>query len=180
MSWGTPSAAGEGYSAKMAAYQHMATMLAGLSQPTIVGIDTNSRYDPPDPDAKEVPDRLRAEEHAFLRRDAEHGLRDIHRVLIDRDPPRQRLLADLRPHGPLTTTFIRRPHGSPRRIARGFATGRDFGLDRMDRIFVSADIQPLACEHLYHEAVDLGGDHAAVVADLRLPTEQESTPPERG
>lgn len=168
ISWGAPNAAGEGYPTKMAAYRHMTSLLARIGHTTILGVDTNSRYDPPDPAAPEQADELRADEHAFLQRDAAHGLRDVHRTLIDRNHPRRRLLADLRPDGPLATTYIRRPHGSPRGIARGFAAGRDFGLDRMDRLFVSTELEPLACEHLYHEALDIGGDHAAVIADLEL------------
>ena len=166
VSWGTPNAAGEGFPAKMGAYRHMSDWLSTLAGPAIVGVDTNSRFDPPDADTTVGCDELRAAEHAFLGRDASHGLLDVYRALIDADPHRRRLLADLRPDGPLATTFIRRPHYEPRRIARGFDAGRNFGLDRMDRIFVSTQVTPLACEHLYHEAVDLGGDHAAVIADL--------------
>ena len=168
ISWGTPNAAGEGYPTKMAAYRHMTSLLVAVGHATILGLDTTSRYDPPDPGVPEQPDEIRAEEHAFLRRDAAHRLRDVHRSLIDRDRPGQRLLADLRPDGPLATTFIRRPYGSPRGIARGFAAGRDVGLDRMEGLFVSSELEPLACEHLYHEALDSGGDHAAVIADLEL------------
>jgi len=38
----------------------------------------------------------------------------------------------------------------------------------MDGLFVSAEVTPLGCEHLYHESLDVGGDHAVVVADLAL------------
>ena len=164
--WGTPNAAGEGYPAKMDAYRLMTDYLADREGSTIVGVDTNSRFDPPDPEVDIEHDELRKDEHRFLARDAVHGLADVHRALVDADPDRWRLVRDLRPHGPLATTFVRRPHGRPRGIARGFDSGRHFGLDRMDRIFVSSDIRPLACEHLYHESLDLGGDHAAVIADL--------------
>ena len=167
-SWGTPNAAGEGYPAKMGAYRYMNDYLAGLEGSTIIGVDTNSRFDPPDPAAEIEHDELREDEHRFLVRAAVHGLTDVHRALVDADPDRGRLMSDLRPHGPLATTFVRRPHGRPRGIARGFDSGQHFGLDRMDRIFISSDIRPLACEHLYHESLDLGGDHAAVIADLAL------------
>jgi hypothetical protein len=36
----------------------------------------------------------------------------------------------------------------------------------MDRIYVSPGITPLACEHFDLEAVDAGGDHALVCAEL--------------
>lgn len=168
VSWGTPNAAGDGRETKMAAYGHMMALLQQLPPPLILGVDTNSWYDPVMSVSPSPSDDPFFDEHRLLARDAPHGLRDVHRELVDADPARGRLLADLYPHGPLATTFIRRPHGRPRAIARGFDAGLAFGLDRMDRLFVSAGITPLACEHLYHEAIDAGGDHAAVVADLEL------------
>jgi hypothetical protein len=167
VSWGTPNAAGDTRPVKEAAYRHMAGYLPSLACPMVVGIDTNSWYDPHRL-AELNPDSRQPAEHGFLHRDAPHGLVDVHRALVDADPHRSRLLADLRPHGPMATTFIRRPHGQPRRIAASFEAGQAFGLDRMDRLFVSDELTPLACEHLYHESLDLGGDHAAVVADLAL------------
>jgi endonuclease/exonuclease/phosphatase family metal-dependent hydrolase len=168
VSWGTPNAAGDTRPVKQAAYRHMTAYLPTLPHPLVVGIDTNSWYDPPDPATELDPHPRWLEEHGFLHRGAAHGLVDVHRALVDADEQRSKLLADLRPHGPLATTFIRRPHRQPRSIAAGFEAGTAFGLDRMDRIFISDDITPIACEHLYHEALDVGGDHAAVVADLRL------------
>lgn len=166
VSWGTPNAAGDGREAKEAAYRHLSAYLPTLPTPLIVGVDTNSWYDPPDPDATLDPDARAKEEHRFLHRGAAHGLVDVHRQLVDADPHRRRLIEDLRPHGPLATTFIRRPHRRPRGIAASTTDGERFGLDRMDRLFVSNDVRPLACEHLYHESLDVGGDHAALVADL--------------
>lgn len=168
VAWGSPNAAREGFRAKMDAYRHMHHWLQGLDNPAIVGVNTNSHFDPPDPDAPDEDDELRAAEHAFLARGASHGLVDVHRILVDADPPRRWLLSQLRPAGPLATTYIRRPHGRPRGIAQGFEAGRDFGLDRMDRLFVSPHLRPLACEHLYHEAIDAGSNHAALIADLEL------------
>jgi hypothetical protein len=169
VSWGTPNAAGDGRPVKQAAYRHMADYLPSLPRPLVVGIDTNSWYDPPDPNTELDPDARWLVEHGFLHRGAAHGLIDVHRALVDADEHRSKLLAELRPHGPMATTFIRRPHRQPRAIAAGFEAGRAYGLDRMDRIFASGDITPLACEHLYHESLDVGGDHAAVIADLQLP-----------
>lgn len=34
----------------------------------------------------------------------------------------------------------------------------------MDRLLVSQDLEPVACESLVHEALDAGSDHAAVAA----------------
>lgn len=168
VSWGTPNAAGNGRAVKNAAYAHMGELLPTLATPLVVGVDTNSWYDPPSDNAI-VEDPKVAEEHDFVDRDPTHGLVDVHRALVDADPHRARLLADLRPHGPLATTFVRRPHGQPRGLARSVDDGRPWGMDRMDRLYVSRDITPLACEHLWHEAIDAGGDHAAVIADVQLP-----------
>lgn len=167
-SWGTPDAAGNTRPVKMAAYQLMHDYLTTIKEPLILGVDTNSWADPPTSASPHERPADWAEEDAFLQRQAQHGLTDVHRQLIDADPHRSRLLADLRPDGPLAATFIRRPHGKPRGIAGEFTDGVRYGLDRMDRIFVSPKFRALACEHLYHEAIDAGGDHAAVIADLEL------------
>jgi hypothetical protein len=168
-SWGAPNAAGEGRAAKEAAYALMTRRLTQLKGPVIVGVDTNAWEDPPLPGADEDRAGLITNQVGFAGREPRHDLRDVYRVLIDRDEHRRRLLADLRPYGPLATTFIRRPHGRPLGIAAGIEAAERFGLDRMDRIYVSGDVEPLACEHLYHEARDAGGDHAAVVADVIVP-----------
>lgn len=168
LSWGTPNAAGDSRPVKQSAYRIMNDHLRSLTGPVIVGVDTNTWGDPPTPEAKGPIDPDWADEHRFIARDADHGLTDVYRELVDRDPHRARLLQHLRPAGPLDVTFIRRPHGRSRAIARGIGAGEAFGLDRMDRIYVSSDVIPLACEHLYHEAIDAGGDHAAVVADLEI------------
>lgn len=168
VSWGTPNAAGDGREAKQAAYRRMGEFLQRLDGPVIVGVDTNTWGDPPSPDAPAPVDPDWIHEHQFIARDASHGLTDVYRQLVDQDRHRSRLLAHLRPEGPMAVTFVRRPHRKPRSISRSFEEGFVYGLDRMDRIYVSAEIVPLACEHLYHEAVDAGGDHAAVIADLHV------------
>lgn len=167
-SWGTPNAAGDTRPVKQAAYRIMNNHLRTLSGPVVVGVDTNTWGDPPTPESQGPIDPDWADEHQFIARGADHGLTDVYRELVDRDPHRAQLLQHLRPAGPLDPTFIRRPHGRSRAIARGTGAGEAFGLDRMDRVYVSSSIVPLACEHLYHEAIDAGGDHAAVVADLEV------------
>lgn len=169
VSWGAPYASGNGRDVKMAAYDHMTEVLPRQPAPLILGVDTNSWMDPVDPATPPDLDPKWRAEHAFVERDQPHGLIDVHRTLVDADPHRSRLLAHLRPHGPMSTTFVRRPHRSPLGIAGSFDAGRSWGLDRMDRLYVSPDVTPLACEHLWHEARAAGGDHAAVVADLQLP-----------
>jgi hypothetical protein len=169
VSWGTPNAAGEGRAAKEAAYALMTRRLTRLKAPVIVGVDTNAWEDPPLPGPDDDRGGLITNQIGFTGREPRHDLQDVYRVLVDRDEHRRRLLADLRPHGPLATTFVRRPHRRPLGIAAGIGAEERFGLDRMDRVYVSRDVEPLACEHLYHEARDAGGDHAAVVVDLRLP-----------
>ena len=167
VSWGTPNAAGEGRAAKEGAYAHMASLLPSLPTPLVVGVDTNSWYDPLTAGALDD-DPTIGQQHGFVGPDPAHGLVDVHGSLLEAQPDQARLVADLRPHGPSAVTFVRRPHRSPRGIAGSFSAGRSWGLDRMDRLYVSPDITPLACEHLWHEALDAGGDHAAVVADLGL------------
>jgi hypothetical protein len=167
--WGTPNAAGEGRAVKEAAYGLMTQRLTQLTGPVIAGVDTNAWEDPPLPGTDDDRGGLIPSQVEFAGREPRHDLRDVYRVLVDRDEHRRRLLADLRPYGPLATTFIRRPHGRPLGIAAGIEAAERFGLDRMDRIYVSREVEPLACEHLYHEARDAGGDHAAVVADVIVP-----------
>lgn len=132
--------------------------------------------DPPLPGQQDDRDGLIRNQLAFTGRNPAHDLIDAHRFLVDRDEHRRRLLADLRPYGPLATTFIRRPGGEPLGIAADVHAGVQFGLDRMDRIYVTREIEPLACEHLYHESRDAGGDHAAVIADIRLRAPQRRPP----
>lgn len=123
--WGAPNAAGEGRRAKVDAYAHMTDRLAGVDGALIVGIDSNSRYDPPvGVDTDQDSDWYA--EHRFLDRDAPHGLLDVQRALFDRDPSRAQLLSHLRPNGPLSTTYIRRPHGEPQGIAHDDPTSRDY------------------------------------------------------
>ena len=143
-SWGAPDAAGSTRPVKMTAYQLMHDYLTALDYPLIMGVDTNSWADPPTSSSPGERPEAWAEEDAFLERDARHALTDVHRQLIDADPHRSRLLADLRPHGPLAVTFIRRPHGKPRGVAHEFTDGTRYGLDRMDRLFISPAFRALA------------------------------------
>lgn len=166
ISWGAPHAGRDRGVAKMAAYSAMQHHLVDVTEPVILGVDTNSWFDPPLPGPRDV-DEFWAPEHGFLDRDPDHGLVDVHRHLMDQDEDRRRLLSDLRPHGPLAVTFIRRPRGEPRRLSGAIEQGSSWGLDRMDRLFTSPRFTPLACEHLYHEALEHRGDHALLVADLR-------------
>lgn len=167
VSWGAPNAAGEGREPKEAAYAFMSSMLAQREGPLIVGVDTNAWEDPPLQQSTASDDPQWVEQGTFVGRNPGHGLSDVFRHLIDRDEPRSRLLSSMRPDGPLAVTFVRRPHGRPRSIVK--RDGSAFGLDRMDRLYVSDHFQPLACEHFYHQAIDAGGDHALVLAELSGP-----------
>jgi hypothetical protein len=68
VSWGTPNAAGDTRPVKEAAYRHMTAYLPTLAYPMVVGIDTNSWYDPPRR-AELDPDSRQPAEHGFLHRD---------------------------------------------------------------------------------------------------------------
>jgi hypothetical protein len=73
----------------------MAGYLPTLASPMVVGIDTNSWYDPPrrgelDPDSRQPA------EHGFLHRDAPTDSTTFTRALVDADPHRSRLLAESR------------------------------------------------------------------------------------
>lgn len=164
VSWGAPNAAGEGREAKEAAYAFMSSMLRRRDGPMILGVDTNAWSDPPLHRKDDPDDPLWEEQDNFTGRNPRHGLRDVFRTIVDTDEARSRLLTSMRPHGPLAVTYIRRPHGRPRGIVQ--REGNAFGLDRMDRIYVSKHYKPLACEHFYDEAINAGGDHALVMAEL--------------
>lgn len=166
ISWGAPNAADYGHPLKEDNYRRMTELLRAQEDPVILGVDTNVWSDPLK--EEEVPAARYPQQDGFVQRNAAHGLVDVYQYLVDKDPHRSELLAHLRPHGPLAVTFIRRPHRTPRGIAGSFEDGVSYGLDRMDRIYVSRDITPLACEHLYHEAIAAGGDHAAAVADIEF------------
>ena len=177
VAWSTPNAAGDGRAAKEQAYAAMIGELVGLDGLVVAGVDTNAWEDPPLGSPEPAEDPRYAHQLAFVGRDAVHGLRDAFRVVLDRDRARSGLLRAVRPDGPLAVTYIRRPAGQPRRIVD--RPGLAFGLDRMDRLYASPEIEVRACESFYHEAVDAGSDHALVVADLALPGEQP-TPPDGG
>lgn len=148
----------------MAAYRTMTRALRALSAPLVVGVDTNTWADPPLGVEDPTPDPDWAPEQQFVARAPAHGLVDAYRAVVDRDPARAALLRVMRPYGPLAATYIRRPHARPRGIVQ--AEGIAYGLDRMDRIYASADIEVVACESFYHEAVDAGGDHALVLSEM--------------
>lgn len=167
ISWGAPNAAGEGREAKEAAYEFMSSMLTILDGPIVLGADTNAWSDPPWHASPEPVDPLWEQQDNFVGREPRHGLHDVFRDVVDRDEHRARLLASMRPHGPLAVTYIRRPHGRPRNIVK--RDGHAYGLDRMDRLYVSHHFKPLACEHFYDEALDAGGDHALVLAEVTRP-----------
>lgn len=163
ISWGAPNATGEGRDSKEGAYALMASVLAERDGPIIVGVDTNAWADPPLHGITDPIDPLQREQDNFTGRTPRHGLRDVFRTLVDADEARSGLLASMRPYGPLAVTYIRRPQGRPRGVQRDSSA---FGLDRMDRLYVSDHFEPLACEHFYDEARDAGGDHALVLAEL--------------
>lgn len=155
VSWHAPHAAGDGQrEKKMRAYRSVQAWLGGRPGLTLVGADLNSWTDPLDlhqPD----PSDPHYEEHRFVLADPEHGLVDAWRSYLGANPDRGRRWARIRPDGPLAVTYNRGSKTRPE-------------VCRMDRIFLSPEIDVLEVEHLYAEALAVGSDHALVRARIKV------------
>ena len=86
---------------------------------------------------------------------APHGLRDAFRDVLARDPQRLAAILARRPGRSLATTYLR-------------GRSNNAVAERMDRIFVSGEVQVRDVEHHFADAVAVGSDHAVVVAELSM------------
>lgn len=160
-SWHAPNGPGDGIDGKMRGYREVAawatrTVTAGSdgALPVVLGADTNSweagwEQGPLDEEDDFV------EEHRFMREPAPHGLRDAFRDVLAHDPQWLDAILTRRPGRSLATTYVRGGANDP--VA-----------ERMDRIFVSGAVQVDGVEHHLDDALAVGSDHAAVLAELSL------------
>lgn len=138
---------------KNAAYRELVVGLASVEGTTVVGMDANAWTDPidlhpPDPDEEQL------DVISFHLADPPHELRDALRVWLDAHPDELERIRRLRPEGTLAVTYDRGKKGRP-------------VVCRMDRIFVSGDLDVISVEHDLGEALAVGGDHAIVRAEVR-------------
>ena len=163
-SWHAPNAAGDGGQAKMQGYRRVAGWASEQAHhATVLGADTNAwenGWAQVEPD----PEHDHYVEHAFHYEPTSHGLRDAFRDVLAKDPARRRALEQRRPGASLATTYVRGGRNAP--VA-----------ERMDRLFISDQIETVEVEHILSDAFAVGSDHAIVSAELVV-REPMSTPDE--
>jgi exonuclease III len=131
----------------------IAAWLRAHAGPVVVGIDGNTpKVDHPDL-AKSV--WWNDGEQELLGAERRHGLRDVYRAVLARDPERARARVREAPEGPLAVSY-RRGHG-------------DAAVDcRYDSILASLHFEVVDAAYDYDGAVRAGSDHALVAATLEL------------
>ncbi len=155
--WHAPNAAGDGIETKMRGFRHVAAWAASTvasGEHVVLGADTNSwevgwDQEPLD----EMNDFV--EEHRFVLEPAPHGLRDAFRAVLAADREQLEALLARRPGTSLATTYLRGTSNRP--VA-----------ERMDRVFISRDVEAHDVTHHLGDAFAAGSDHAVVLADLSL------------
>jgi len=142
-----PPATGQGWgpAPKVEQARGIAGWLRELAGPVVVGIDGNTpKVDHPDL-VKSV--WWNDGEQDLLGAERRHGLRDVYRDVLARDPERAQAVARERPDGPLTVSY-RRGHGEE-------------AVDcRYDSILASLHFEVLGAAYDYDGAVRAGSDHA--------------------
>jgi endonuclease/exonuclease/phosphatase family metal-dependent hydrolase len=129
----------------------IATWLAARDLPTVVGIDANTpRWDRP-----ELEDCVwwNEQEPLLLGDGRRHDLRDAYRSALAADPERRATILAERPEGPLAVTHLR-------------GRGANRAECRYDHMLVSPEVDVIALDHLWEEAVAAGSDHALLRAEL--------------
>lgn len=133
--------------------RQIAKWMAGRDRPVIAGIDRNGpKYE----SAEGTPELWPRDAPQLLGPDPAHRLRDILLTLLDQDEERREQAASEHPDGPLAVSYIR---GHP---------GQTQTRCRYDVIYASDGVAVTDVRYLYDDAVAAGGDHAAVIAALRL------------
>ena len=125
----------------------------------VVGIDGNAWIDTAcnDPfDLQAIPntrdDPQQAVSDFFYGGPEHHGLQDVYREWLHKDPARIDAIRSRRPLGPLAVTFVR---GTTRKVA-----------DRFDAIMASPALAVQQVDHSYEDSVSAGSDHSYVLAQL--------------
>ena len=141
VSWHAPNAAGDGVGVKMAAYRAMSAWLAEQG-PVVLGADLNTWSDRLDLQAPVEGDPF-FHEHAFVGVNPAHGLLDAYRCVRAADGQMDGLRAD-RPEGPLAVSHV-----------------LDGGAEhRMDRVYCSDSLVPMAAGYELEASYRAGSDHA--------------------
>jgi endonuclease/exonuclease/phosphatase family metal-dependent hydrolase len=131
----------------------IASWLAARELPTIVGIDANTpRWDRP-----QLEDCVwwNPQEPLLLGVDRRHDLRDAYRAVLDADPQRRAAIFTERPDGPLAVTHVR-------------GRGANRVECRYDHVLVSPEVEVLALDHVWDDALEAGSDHALLRAVLNF------------
>lgn len=142
VSWHTPNAAGDGREVKMQAYSAMSEWLAQAPRPLAIGADLNTWQDPVDLAAAD-PTHPFHDEHEFVGPNPKHGLLDAYRTVIEGDGTIEQMRASTWT-GPLAVSYVL----------------GDGAEHRMDRIFASPDLKPVAGGYDLESARQAGSDHA--------------------
>ena len=141
---------------KMRQFRAIESWAATVDIPLVIGMDINGWHDFATTDDFTSDDSANFDDQArFLAPGASHGLVDVAREVLLRDPERlarRRALSAVAEDGALDVTYSR-------------WQGK---VNRMDRIFVSDDFTPRDVRTLYSDGLTAGSDHAMVLADLRL------------
>jgi len=159
-----PHAAGRGddrhrrVERKVRTYRALETWLHDQTEPIVIGLDGNSWIDGGVDDLYGTPttrpDPQQEIGRFFHDGPSRHGLRDVYRDWLTRNPARLEAVQRRRPVGPLAVTFVR---GTTRK-----------GADRFDAIMASTRLRVHHVEHSYGDAVSAGSDHSYVLATLQL------------
>jgi len=150
VSWHAPNRAGDGLAVKMAAFAAMSDWLANVPGPVILGADLNTWTDPIDL-TEPVDGDEHWEENAFVGPDPRHGLIDAFRTLLEES-------------GSLDA---RRTAGETGPLAVSYVLSNGVG-HRMDRIFASPGLAPIAGDYDLSAARKAGSDHAFHWIDFQL------------
>lgn len=131
----------------------IAAWLTELPGPGVVGIDANTpKFDRADLEETVWWDDGEA---VLLGSAREHGLRDVYRDWLERDPERLASVQHERPDGPLAVSHVR-------------GRGNNSTPCRYDHILASPDFDVLDVTYDFDRAIEAGSDHALVTAHLRL------------
>lgn len=150
LSWHAPNRAGDGLETKMAGFRAASEWLESTPRPLVVGADLNTWHD-----AAELSAPATEEEHyeelKFVGLEPSHGLLDAYRAVLEA-------------RGELTE-LRRAAHAGPLATSHVLSNG---ARHRMDRIYISPELQAIDGEYWHDEALEAGSDHALHWVDLEV------------